>query len=70
MHNKKMFDLENKGQRNGVTSRNGSIRCQISTSIKVILEHFSLALAMFKVFKLGDLENVNQLHDVQHMQWR
>ena len=31
-------------------NRNGPSRLQISTSLKVILEHFSLALAVFQIF--------------------
>ena len=49
------------------TNRNGPIQWQISTSIKVILEHFSLA---FIVFKILDLEDVGQGHDVQYSMWR
>ena len=49
------------------------IRWQISTSRKVILEQFSLALTIFSRknshFKIHDLENVGQGHDVQHSQW-
>ena len=41
----------------GYNIRNGPIRCQISTSIKVILEHFLLTRT---VFKIRDLENVDQ----------
>ena len=46
--------------------RSGTFRCQISTSIKDILEHIS----RYRHFKIRDLENVGQGHDVQHSQWR
>ena len=44
------------------TNRSGPIRWLISTSIKVMLEHFSLALTVFQIFtfKYRDLENVGQ----------
>ena len=53
MHIKKMLYLENFGQ--GVTEyniRNGPIRWQLSISIKVKLEHVSLALTVFDIFEL------------------
>ena len=48
--------------------RKGPIRWQILTSIKVIPEHFSLALTGFEIsrFKIRDIENVGQGHDIQH----
>ena len=49
------------------------IRWQISTSINVILEHFSLAFIHFfniHILKNGDLENVRKYHDLQHSLWR
>ena len=50
MHNKTMFDLENERQCLGVyTNRNGSIRCQMSISINVIL-----ALIVFEIFTYQD----------------
>ena len=46
-------------------------------SIKVVPEHFSLALIVFQKYyiyydfqKLCDLENIGQDHDAQHSQWR
>ena len=48
--------------------RNGSIRWQIATSIKVIFEHLSLAFEIL-TFKIRDLENVGQGNNVQHSQW-
>ena len=71
MHNKKMFELENEGQGHGVQQSNGTIQWQISFSIKVILEHFWLALIIFQIhFKIYDLQSIGQSHDVQHWQWR
>ena len=54
------------------SDRNGFIRWQISTSIKVTLEHFSLALTVFQYshLKFRDVENVGQCHDAHHLQWR
>ena len=51
---------------------NGSIRWQISISIKVVLEHFSLTLTVFEIFTFQnfDLENLGHGHDVQQLQWR
>ena len=51
--------------------RNGSIRWQISTSVKVTLEHFSPALVVFKIFifKIRDLLNIGKGHGVQRSQW-
>ena len=51
---------------------NGSNRWQISTSVKVVHEHFSLALAVLEIFnvKIREINNVGQGHDVQHSQWR
>ena len=42
--------------------RNDLIRWQRSPSIKVILEHFSLALTVFEILKILALENVGQGH--------
>ena len=44
-------------------------RWQISTSIKVVLKHFSLTAPFSRCshFKLYDLENIEQGHDVQHL---
>ena len=50
--------------------RDGPIRWQISTSIKVVLEHFSLALTVLRIshFKICDLENVGECNVVQNSQ--
>ena len=51
--------------------RNDPVRWQISTSIKITSEQFSLALTVFQIFtfQIRDLENVGQSHNVQHSQW-
>ena len=61
---------------------NGPIRWHISTSMKVILEHFSFSLSLslslshrfldirISKFVTCDLENVGQSHEVEHSQWR
>ena len=68
MQNKKMSDLEN-GQDHRVNICNGPSRQQISTSIKVNFEHFSLAVfSIYSRFKMRDFEYVGQGHDVQHSQ--
>ena len=55
--------------------RNDATRWPISTSMKVVLEHFSLAFTFFKILniyckKFCDHENICQYHDVRHSQWR
>ena len=50
MHDKKMFYLKNEGQGHRVYKSQRSIRWQILTSVKVILEHIWLALIFFKIF--------------------
>ena len=44
--------------------RNGSIRWQVSIYIKVDRERLSLALTVFEILKIHDLENVDRGHDV------
>ena len=54
-------------------NRNGPIRWQISTPIKVILDHFFRQLSLFSGyshFQFRDLENVGQSRDVKYLQWR
>ena len=46
MRNKKMFDLENEGQRDGAQFRNGEIWLQISKSVKDI-KHFYASFLHF-----------------------
>ena len=47
---------------------NGPIRWRISTSIKVIIEHFSIVLTVLQILAIQILwlENVGQNHDVRH----
>ena len=45
-----MFDLANLGQGHEVQHSNGPIRWQMSMSIKILIEHFTLALTVFKIF--------------------
>ena len=54
-----------------VTNYNAQIQWQISMYIKVVLEHFSLALnfSRYSHFIIRDLENVGQGRNVQHAQW-
>ena len=66
MLNAKMFALEIvKVKVTEYNLRNGPIRWQVSTSIKIILEHFSLALTStrYSHFKVHNLEDVGQSHD-------
>ena len=61
-----MFDFENLSWGQGVQHSNGFIRLRISTSIKVIIEHFSLALTVSRYYHINfcNLENVGQGHKV------
>ena len=65
-----MFELGNEGQDHTEYNIRHHIRWQISFSIKVIFEYFSLALTIFQIFtfKIRELENVGQNHDIQHSQ--
>ena len=49
-------------------TRYGVILFPVSTSIKVVLEHFSLALTvkLYDLEKFYDLENIGQYHNVHH----
>ena len=54
------------------TNRNGSIRWQMSISIKIIREHFFPSSPRFRdihISKFLDPENVCPGHDEQHSQW-
>ena len=55
MHNKKMFDFENEGQGHGVQHSPWCHSMALSTTIKVIFEHFSLALTVFEIFTFKNL---------------
>ena len=44
-----MFDLENVVQLMEYNIRHGPIRGRILTSMKIIIEHFSLALTVFQI---------------------
>ena len=54
---------------------NGAIRWLISTSIKIVLEHFLLTRMVFQILniihfqKLYDPENIAKGHDAQHSHW-
>ena len=50
MHNMKCLTLKMKFKVTDYTNRNDPVTWQISTSIKVLLEHFSQALTVFKIF--------------------
>ena len=52
---RKLLTLKMKVKIMKYTIRNGPIRWQISTSIKVILEHFLLALTVFELFTFNNL---------------
>ena len=41
----------------------------IHTSVKVILEHLLSPFTRYSHSKIRDLENVDQDHDVHHLQW-
>ena len=55
--------------------RNCFIRWLMSNSIKDVLDHFSLALIVFRISynyiitRKFDLNNIDQGHDAQHSQW-
>ena len=59
MHNKKMFELESEGQGLEFNIRNGSIRWQISISIKVINEQFSIVFNDFEILTFQNSWNEN-----------
>ena len=63
-----MFDLENEGQDHVEHSQ----WSHLMRNIKIVLEHFLLALTVsrYSHFKIRDLENVCQGNDVQHSQFR
>ena len=63
-----MCDPENVGQDHEYNMCNDGIRWQISTSKKIILHIFVLALAISEIFtfQMFDLENLSQGHGVQH----
>ena len=55
--------------------RNGAIEWLVSTSLKVVLKHFSLALTVFQILNIMisrnfDLKHIGQRHDIQHTPWR
>ena len=72
MHNKKMVDIENEGQSYVAQSHRVAIRWRISTSLKVTPEHFSQIpqFSRYSQFKIRDLINAGQGHDLQQSQWR
>ena len=49
MHNKKMSDFENEGQGYELQHSQWVYFMATLTSLKVILEHFSLALTVFEI---------------------
>ena len=59
-----MCDLENLGQGDGVQHSQWSH--SMSTSLKVVLEHFSLAVTVliYLYFKIRNVENIGQGHDL------
>ena len=64
----KSFDLEILVYVTEYNIHNAPISWNISTSIKVIYEHFSLALtsSRYPHFKFRDVANVGQGHEIQH----
>ena len=68
--NSKSLTLKIYGKVTENNIRNGQVRWQISTCINLIIEHFSLALAVIEIliFEIFDLEKVGQVHGVQHWQ--
>ena len=72
----KLRDLEHIGQSHEYNIPIGAIQWLISTSIKVVVEHLSLALAVFYILynmifrNFVTLNNIGQGHDLQHSQWR
>ena len=67
----KCFTLKMRLKVTKSNNHNGPVRWQMSTSITVLLEHFSLALHFWRYshLKTLGLENVGQGHDAQHSQW-
>ena len=66
MHARKRLTLKMKVTEYNI--HNGPIRWQISTPSKVILDNFRRlsAFCRYPQFKIRDLENLNQGHDIKH----